>query len=281
MDSALLFALITVTLVAIALAFVLPPLLRTRLRAQEAARDEIDDELFRRELDELQQEAELGELPPDEAAAERARARERWLASRERPAEVPPRRHRTRLIALLVACALPLIAIALYLAVGQPGALAPSAEVGSAGDYVARLQTHLARQPRDARGWVLLARALAERNDFAAAAAAYDKAIAASPKVAKDPGVLCELADALGMAQGGRLDGRPAELVAQALAIDPQHPVALEMAGSVAYADGRYADAVRSWQALRAQLPPASAQHAELSAAIERAQRRAAVALPR
>ena len=93
--------------------------------------------------------------------------------------------------------------------------------------------------------------------------------------------MLCEYADALGMAQGGSLAGRPAELVAQAMSIDPAHPVALEMAGSVAYGEGRYADAARYWKQLLANLAPGSERHGELSEAVARAERKAAVNLPR
>jgi cytochrome c-type biogenesis protein CcmH len=81
------------------------------------------------------------------------------------------------------------------------------------------------------------------------------------------------------MAQGS-LAGRPLELIQQALAIDPAHPVALEMAGSAAYEERHYAEAARYWKVLLAQLAPTSERHAELAAAIERAERRAAVSLP-
>jgi cytochrome c-type biogenesis protein CcmH len=157
----------------------------------------------------------------------------------------------------------------------------PAPDAVVEGDYVARLQTHLARQPRDGRGWVLLARAQVERNEFKAATDAYQKALTVSEKIAKDPGVLCEYADALGMAQGGRLAGKPAELVAQALSINPKHPAALEMAGSAAYEEGRYGDAVRYWKELLSGLTPGGERHAELSAAVARAERKAAVSLPR
>ena len=188
-------------------------------------------------------------------------------------------------MALFVAVALPVVAGILYFTVGKPDALTdePPAPVGEAakGDYIEQLQSHLSRQPRDGRGWVLLARAQADRNEFKAAADAYQKALTVSEKVAKDPGVLCEYADALGMTQGGRLAGRPAELIAKALSIDPAHPAALEMAGSVAYEEGRYADAVRYWKQLLADLTPGSDRHTELSEAVARAERKASVTLPR
>ena len=126
------------------------------------------------------------------------------------------------------------------------------------------------QEPQDGRAWVLEARRHMEANRFVEAARAYEHGLAASRKVAGDPLVWCELADALGMAQGGRLAGKPAELVQKALALGPTHPRALEMAGSVAYEAGDHAKAVLYWEQLLARLPPDSGEYAQLSAAISR-----------
>jgi cytochrome c-type biogenesis protein CcmH len=125
-------------------------------------------------------------------------------------------------------------------------------------------------EPQDARAWVLEARRHMDADRFEQAARAYEKGLAASRKVAADPQVWCELADAIGMAQGGRLQGRPAELVQKALEIRATHPRALEMAGSAAYEAGEYARARQYWEQLLAQLPADSTAHAQLSAAIAR-----------
>lgn len=281
MSSTLTFVLLAAALVVVALLFVLPVLLRSR-GGPQASRAALNADIYRQELDELQAEVDRGAIAPDEAARAREELQRRLLEeARDESAGAPliGRRH----AAVAVAVLLPALAVALYFAVGTPGALeeAEAPPVGAEADYVARLESHLKRQPRDARAWVLLAREQAERNDFHAAAASYEKALAVPPgKVAKDPNVLCEYADVLGMTQGGRLTGKPMEYVMQALAIDPQHRMALEMAGSEAYAAGRYAESAKHWRALLEQLPPGSEQHAQLAAAVERAQRRAGVSLP-
>jgi cytochrome c-type biogenesis protein CcmH len=152
---------------------------------------------------------------------------------------------------------------------------AATAAAWSAGDpaTVQRLESHLAQTPRDARGWVLLARLHFAADRFEAAARAYERALEASPKVARDPQVWCELADALGMAQGGRLAGRPRELIDKALALKGSHPRALEMAGSAAVEARDYARALSYWEPLLAQLDPHSREHRELAGAIERVRR--------
>jgi len=139
------------------------------------------------------------------------------------------------------------------------------------------LARHLERAPGDGRGWVLLARMDFGADRFADAATAYERALATGDKVARDPAIWCEYADALGMAQGGSLAGRPRELVMRALALQPTHPRALEMAGGAAFDAGEYASAIRYWGDLLSQLPPGSRERALLEAAIRRADERAAL----
>ncbi len=118
---------------------------------------------------------------------------------------------------------------------------------------------------------MLVARIDFAADRFADAAVAYERALA-TPKVALDAGVWCEYADALGMAQGGSLTGRPRELVMRALAQNPAHPKALEMAGSAAYEAGDYGAAVQYWRQLLPQLADDPHAKHELAAAIARAE---------
>ena len=145
---------------------------------------------------------------------------------------------------------------------------------------VRRVSAHLEKQPRDARAWAILARLQFEMDHFTEAAHAYARALELPSRVASDPAVWCEYADALGMTQGGSLAGRPRELINRALALNPDHPKALEMAGSAQYALGDYAAALRFWRPLLALLLPGSRVHAELASAIARAERLAMLTIP-
>ncbi|MEO8675395.1 MAG: hypothetical protein ABI569_07435 [Casimicrobiaceae bacterium] len=151
-----------------------------------------------------------------------------------------------------------------------PGANAVAADAGPSAR--AELVRHLERSPRDGRSWVLLARMDFDVDRFADAATAYERAFAVDAKVARDPAVWCEYADALGMTQGGSLAGKPRELVMRALAQSPEHPKALEMAGSAAFEAGEFASAVAWWRQLLGQLDAGSREHRELAAAIARAE---------
>lgn len=160
-------------------------------------------------------------------------------------------------------------------------ALDAAATVGprAASERRAELVALVEREPHNGRAWALLGFIDIEAGRYADSAAAFEKALAQSRKVALDPAVWCEYADALGMAQG-TLAGRPSEAIAKALALRPGHPKALEMAGSAAYERRDFAMAAQYWRSLIAQLPAGTRQHHELSAAIERAERLAATSLP-
>jgi cytochrome c-type biogenesis protein CcmH len=183
-----------------------------------------------------------------------------------------------------VRLALGVAALGLAIAAGVLawGISGPDAGTESASLPITReaLTAHLARTPRDGRAWVLLARIEFENDRFPEAAAAFERALDASRKVVLDAGIWCEYADALGMAQGGSLEGRPRELIERALALNSAHPRALEMAGSAAYARGDFASAARHWKQLLVQLAEGTPAYGELAAAVTRAERKAAARMP-
>ena len=195
------------------------------------------------------------------------------------PAIAATPRPRLPWLALVPLLLLPVLAFGLYSIYGDPGAVSgvfgttaltgvdPPTTPASRDELV----RHLKRNPGDGRGFVLLARMEFASDQFAQAAAAYASAIALSSKVAADPAVWCEYADAVGMAQGGTLAGKPRELVVRALALNPAFPAALEMAGGAAFEAQDYATAARYWRELLAQLPAQARARIELEAAIARA----------
>jgi len=198
-----------------------------------------------------------------------------------RHASAPRGGRAVRLALIALAVALPLLGVGLRALSGNPGTpdsgpAAASASADASADLPVpreELVRHLGRNPRDGRAWVLLARMDFEADRYDEAAAAYQKGLTASAKVAADAGVWCEYADALGMTQGGMLEGKPRELVMRALALDPAHPKALEMAGSAAYEQREFAAATAYWRQLLGQLSERSVQYQELATAIDRAER--------
>ena len=139
---------------------------------------------------------------------------------------------------------------------------------------------HLGRQPNDARALVLKARLDMQAQRYEPAAQAFAKALAGRSKAANDAGVWVEFAEARAMTQGRMLAGEPLDLVKKALSIDAHHFQALDLAGSAAWEMRDFATAAMYWKRLLEQIPPGSSRHAELSLAIQRAERSARLSLP-
>ena len=183
----------------------------------------------------------------------------------------------------------------LYLWLGDPGALDPSRSAlsaqlrdpdatarspAAAEHALAELQQHLQRQPGDARAWVMKARLDMQAQRYEQAAAGFERALQGKSKAIGDAGLWVEYAEARGMQQGGTLAGAPRQLVDKALSLDPDHPQALDLAGSAAWEAGEFTLAASHWKRLLAQIPEGSPRHVQLSSAIQRAEQRARFALP-
>ncbi|HUX26898.1 MAG TPA: c-type cytochrome biogenesis protein CcmI, partial [Burkholderiales bacterium] len=170
------------------------------------------------------------------------------------------RRHRAAAVAAVIV--VPLLAVFLYLALGNPAALGPRQSDGAHGlgqqqmdAMIARLSARLEKNPQDAEGWVLLARAQAVLGRFDEASAAYAKSVALLPDNAQ---LLADYADALAMARGRRLEGEPEMLVERALRADPNNAKALALAGTIAFDKKDFGLAVKDWVRLRDLIPSGS-----------------------
>lgn len=175
------------------------------------------------------------------------------------------------LLAAMIACVLPIAAIALYRALGNPAALnVPPASASASGltsqqivAMVERLAERMKANPDDPRGWALLARSYMALDRYLEAADAYAKLDALTPN---DPNVLADYADALAMAQQRSLEGKPGALVERALAIDPRQKKALALAATAAADAGDYAAARDYTQRLLETLPPDSDEAKQVNA---------------
>jgi cytochrome c-type biogenesis protein CcmH len=113
---------------------------------------------------------------------------------------------------------------------------------------------------------------LAERarraRDFPRAVEAFGK-LAAQGRMSAD--LWADYADAVGAANGN-LDRRSEPMIRKALALDPRHPKALWLLGSLQVEQHDYRSALASWQALLAALPKDSPDVRLVSANIGEAQ---------
>lgn len=279
----LVFWILATLMTAVALAFVLVPLLRGRASAGPTAA-EVNLQVLRGQRREIEADVANGTLPADakdEALAELVARAQSDLAAAPVAADTPKKPWIT---AAIVAVVLPLASFGLYLAQGTPAATDPrlaSREGNPPLDdkqivaMVENLAQKVRERPDDVQGWALLARSMGALGRFKEAVEAYAHLEKLSPN---DPTVLADYADALGMAQGRSLAGRPYELAKRALAIDPSHRKALALAGTAALDAGDYDNALRYWQALGKQLPPDSEDAGQVRAIVAEVMMKAAAA---
>ena len=78
------------------------------------------------------------------------------------------------------------------------------------------------------------------------------------PELHRDPTLLAAYADVLAARDEGAWKAGRSQLVKEALALDPDHPMALSLAATAAYKRHDTAEAARHWQRLLTQLPPDS-----------------------
>jgi cytochrome c-type biogenesis protein CcmH len=269
-----LFLLIAATMIAIAAGCVLVPLLARHARpgpAPEAANLAI----LRDQLAELEADVARGVLDKERYEQARSELQRRALdeaqghstqASSPRPASA--------WTAAVLAAGIPVGAVVFYLVVGSPSALLQQRDEGhqmtreKVEQMVARLADRLEKAPDDPEGWRVLGRSYSVMGRYPEAARAYERAAALIPA---DAGLLADYADALAMAQGRSMEGKPLELVNRALKIDPDQWKALALAGTAALERKDYKRAIAYWERLRKVLPPGSGMEDSVDASIAEA----------
>ncbi len=138
---------------------------------------------------------------------------------------------------------------------------------------VDRLAERLKTTPDDLDGWARLGRAYKVQKRLPEAAQAYANA---GKLVDGNPDLLTQYADVLAMQSGNKLAGRPMALVNKALALDPNHPTALMMAGAAAFQRADYANAVVHWEKVLTVLEPGSSDAVQVAAEIANARAKSA-----
>jgi cytochrome c-type biogenesis protein CcmH len=256
----LVFWSLAALMVLAALAFILVPLLRARPSAAPSV-VEANLEVLRGQRREIEADVANGVLPADAKEEALAELVDRAQGDLAAPSDAPRTARRPWIAAAVASVAVPAIAFGMYLAVGTPDA-ADSRKVGHEGApmnqqqivaMVDSLAKKVRERPDDAQGWALLARSQAALGRFPEAIEAYEHLLKLAPD---EPQILADYADALGMAQGRTLTGRPTELVKKALALDPHQPKALALAGTAALDIGDFRQALGYWETLAGDLPP-------------------------
>ena len=258
------FWILTAVMTLVTVAAIVPAILRKR-RNTALDRNRQNIAIARERLAELEAEHASGNLSAD-AYAQAKSEFEKSLADdleAESAAVGANAAAGGRWMIAAVAVIVPAMAFGIYWQLGAPqyldvagGNAGRVAAHGTAGgempsveELVATLEQKLEEEPDQPEGWYLLGRTYMSMQRYEDAVTAFGKVNEMMPD---QPAILISLADARAMTQGGRISGAPAELVAKALALDPDNPTALWLAGKAEAEAGNNAEAVRYWRRVEA-----------------------------
>lgn len=276
------FFLLAGVLTAAFLAVLLRPLLRTP-RGSGASQQNINAAVYAQQLAALKQDHAAGTISEAEFEAARDELQLRLLEDEK---AAPGAQHAgapsmaaARRTAVLVALLLPLGAGGLYAWLGMPAAIDGTAQAAAAGhaqqEEIVRMIDALAERlqanPDNPSGWAMLAKSYKAIGRFAEAEEAFKRV---GPSLQKDPDLLASYADLLA-ARTNSFDGAPMDMVNKALALDPNHLMALMLAGTADYQSGKYAGAVKRWEKIVELLGPDSPDSQQLMQDIAEARQKA------
>ena len=286
-----LFILGSAGLLGLTLWLVLPPLLRAPPPAASPEAGALNLDVLRDQQRELEADLRSGALHEASYEAARDDLARRVVQDAAAPSALDAvlASARQPWTAAAMALFIGASAAALYQAVGTPQALreveaatpaasapfasadggaAPAMTVEQIEAMVQRLAARLQARPADPDGWRMLIRSYETLRRFDQAAAAYGQLLQHTPET---PELLADYAVTLGMSQGQTLAGAPERLIHRALALDPDNIQALALAGSAAFERHDYANAVKPWQRLLAQVPQESEMAQSIARSIDKA----------
>ncbi len=250
------FAAMTGLAVLIALA----PLSRAR-SARKRGHAAADQEVYRRQLEAIDRDEASGVMSHAEADAGRGEIARRVMAAKAPEPEGKRSASVAGWAAVVLAVGVPLLALPVYLAIGQPQIPGqPAAEVrarqeaanSNIAELVAKVEAHLAKNPEDAQGWTVLAPVYMRMGRFDSAADAYRNAIRLSGPSAT---LQADLGEALAASADGVITADAREALQAALKIDPDAVKPAFLMAMAAEQDGDMQTALSRWQSLLAEAP--------------------------
>lgn len=276
----------------IAVAALLPTILRAKDAAPEAERDAQAEALAAEAL-----QAEKARLDEDFAAGRVDREHyealltdlRRRVLEEQKPAlneeeksapKADPLNLSRRQLAALVTALVCTISIGSYAFLGAPEmlGLAQAQKVLQGTASAQSIEDYLKSAPKDGRAWVLLAHRRIDAGDFRGAAEAYRNARESSPKIARDPDVSLEYGAAALTARDPQFFADANKALQEALAQKPGDPRAEQLALMGAVAAEDWARARDLTRMMLERMPPDSPDYMQAEQTLRMLESRAASA---
>jgi cytochrome c-type biogenesis protein CcmH len=285
----IIFWILAGLLLALSLVFVLAPLVRPTPPDTAPGQDRLNLEVFQQRLKELDADLEAGFLDQEQYDAAR-RDLERELLYDLDGAETADEAARSSsalsrwALALVLTIIVPAATVLAYLEIGRTDLIDPrqaaamtegASKATSLEELVPQLEKQLEQEPANIDGWMMLSRTYLAIGQLDAGVKAMERAYALAPNEVE---LKIAYAEVMGLADPNKsLLGRPAELIAEALAQEPTNANARWFSGLIAFQRGQYQAARTTWRSILDELDPASEEAGNLRQMMDEAQRRAGI----
>jgi cytochrome c-type biogenesis protein CcmH len=260
-----LFFLIAACLVLLALLFILPPLWRKHPLAK-AVIDERNIAIAKHRLAELTEQLQSNALNQAQYDEQRAELEQALSDDLDLQTPVQASFSQGRWMSFVLMAMIPVLAATLYWQLGTFNAIEPTPEMLASNEptlpnqeaidkMVDGLAKKMQADPNNAEGWLMLGKSYKYQQQYAKSADAFAHAY----KLLGDkPDVMLAYAEALSFANDEQVTGQSADLVFKALALAPNNPNALWLAGMAKAQVGEFMAAKKLWTQLAAVLPQGS-----------------------
>ncbi len=256
----LIFWISAAILILLALAFVIPPLLRNTPKSSEIDNNNLNLAIYKQRIAELEQE----NLTSEQFTQAKQELEKSLAEDLDDKTTLAPKARARWAAAIMVILAIPALAVGAYWKVGSQHFLtmtentstksAHSADIPNNFEkMVEGLLARLEKEPNDKKGWYMLARSYSYMKQYDKAAQAYNKLLGLVGD--KDPQVLTDLARVLTLGNNGQFVGQPQILLKLALAANPNYQEALWLSGLAAAQNKSYEAAIAHWQKFLQQIP--------------------------
>ncbi len=256
------FGIIVAILTILAIAFVVPSLWSRKEKSGAAEKDNnsINVAIYKERMAELAEE----NLTPEQQAQAQQELDKTLVQDLEEKTK-PITQPRARWASVIVAIAIPALAMGWYWKLGSWHLLMPAPpepqvahqQNGTAPDVdemINNLVARLQENPDNEKGWRMLIRSYTYLERYAEAVQAYSKLLPLVDE--KDPQLLSDYAQAIVLSNEGLFTERAIILLKSALEIKPDYQQALWLLGLSLYQKKDYKAAIDSWQRLLQQAPP-------------------------
>ncbi len=275
------FYLYAAAISVIALLVLLRPWWLARFTATHAASEDdamraLNTAIYRDQISDLERDRAAGQLAETDYVEARDELQRRLLDDTRGNVTAGTAAKGFRGLWIALALVIPVGAFSLYMVLGSPDAVLSVAQQDARANasiekMVSDLAKRLEEKPDNPQGWAMLGRSYAALGRYEEGEKAFGRI---GPALEQSPELLGAFAEFLVRKAGGDFSGRPRELIAKSLQLDPENMMGLYLAGVDAIQNQRWNEVIKYWEPLLKNLEPGSDDADSIGAGLEQARQK-------